>query len=181
MPFHRKYGNNIPQKVQIFGRLLLTDRSLPIVPPIVQHTGVRVPLISVNASINTGQVYNNLLNEDLAAIVPPNTSALNQQWVDITLSFSTTNKINKLSFYNLDSLVTTNQSTIFYKTDTGLVFITNYTTGAFNTLTNINLVDSPLASAIVIRKIGNIFPQKIIVYGNQDTLPTIKIPIDVSR
>ncbi|WP_435356801.1 T9SS type A sorting domain-containing protein [Emticicia sp. SJ17W-69] len=169
-----KYGNNIPQKIQIYGTEATTASTVVITPtpevtpiaPVV--TASRVNIIEIKAGENTGQDYTPWLNDDLNSLVSSAWGS-NAKWVDIRLKLEHRTKITKLSLYDYEGTFTDNPVSIYALDGSTRIFL-----GLFEGLTYKQFVDLAVATpvdadAIIIHKYSNNIPQKVRVYG----LPTI--------
>jgi len=167
----RKYGNNIPQKVRIFGTVATTAVAVVVAPKVVTTNPTpsvvlasRVNIIDIKAGENTGQNYTPWLNDDLNSLVASAWGS-NARWVDIRLTLEHRTKITKLSLYDYEGTFTDNPVSIYALDGTTRVFL-----GLFEGLTYKQFVDiivaTPVdADALIIHKYGNNIPQKVQVYG----------------
>ncbi|NNV56766.1 hypothetical protein [Limnovirga soli] len=180
----RKYGNNIPQKVQTFGRTLPFDEMKLIHMPVEDS---KVPITSVKPGIITGMDYTPWLLESTDSLVKPVFNAINMQWVDVEVKFPAAYKISKISLFDDAGIFTTNPAAIFIKNDSTLTLKANFQGLKYKEFVDYNFVDTPSAEAIVVRKYGNNIPQKVWAYGKldttkkTDTIPIVKIPIEAKR
>lgn len=166
-----KYGNNIPQKVQIYGTEVSTPSGKVITPPVVAVTPItptvaasRVKIIAIKAGENTGQDYTPWLNDDLNSLVA-SAWGNNAKWVDIRLTLERRSKITKLSLYDYEGTFTDNPVSIYALDGSKRIFL-----GLFEGLTYKQFVDIVVATpvdadAIIIHKYSNNIPQKVQVYG----------------
>ena len=166
-----KYGNNIPQKVKIYGTAATTAASVVVTPKVVTTNPTppvvlasRVNIIDIKAGENTGQNYTPWLNDDLNSLVASAWGS-NAKWVDIRLTLEHRTKITKLSLYDYEGTFTDNPVSIYALDGTTRVFL-----GLFEGLTYKQFVDiivaTPVdADALIIHKYGNNIPQKVQVYG----------------
>ena len=167
----RKYGNNIPQKIRIFGTAATTAATVVAAPTVVTTnptppvvSAPRVKIIDIKAGENTGQDYTPWLNDDLNSLVASAWGS-NAKWVDIRLTLANRTKITKLSLYDFEGIFKDNPASIFALDGNTRVFL-----GLFEGLTYKQFVDITVAipvdaDAIIIRKYGNNIPQKVQVYG----------------
>ena len=166
-----KYGNNIPQKVQIYGTAATTAATVVVTPTVVTTNPTppvvlasRVKITAIKAGENTGQDYTPWLNDDLTSLVASAWGS-NAKWVDIRLTLEHRTKITKLSLYDYEGTFTDNPVSIYALDGSTRVFL-----GLFEGLTYKQFVDiivaTPVdADAIIIHKYSNNIPQKIQVYG----------------
>lgn len=173
-----KYGNNIPQKVQIYGTaattapIVTTPPTTPIVTtpsttPIVTTpvvTASRVKITAIKAGENTGQDYTPWLNDDLSSLVASAWGS-NAKWVDIRLTLERRTKITKLSLYDYEGTFTDNPVSIYALDGSTRIFLGLFEGLTYNQFVDI-VVSKPIdADAIIIHKYSNNIPQKVQVYG----------------
>lgn len=177
----RKYGNNIPQKVQVYGRTVPQDPGTPLVRPVPQHPAPLISFTSIQVTGNTAQRFEPMRNPSLDSLVLPDTSAANQRWTDIDFYFEATRRISGFQYYSLDNTNYAYPAQLYLKVDTGYRLIYSFPGNGYNRLSLVNLSSPILAASLRLRKWNNDFPQKIFLYGDTDTLPFVKIPIESKR
>ena len=197
----RKFANNIPQKVQIFGKAILQNPFFTPTPlPVIIQDSV-IALKSVHPTINTGMKYTPWLNPNLDSLVKSVWNGINNQWVDVTIKLPGYYNISKVELYDHQGVFTNQPASIYYKKDSTLTLIGTFDGAAYKVIKPYLLSTNPIANAIVVRKFGNNIPQKIRVYGkwfaayldtdtlinvtpihtNVDTTQYAKIPIEAKR
>lgn len=198
----RKFANNIPQKVQIFGKVILQNPFYtPTALPIVAQDSL-IELKSIKPSINTGMKYTPWLQSSLDSLVKSVWNITNNQWVDVTIKLPGYYNISKVELYDHQGVFTNQPASIFYKKDSTLTLIGIFDGAAYKVIKPYLLPLNPIANAIVVRKYANNIPQKIRVYGkwiaayidndtltnttpiintNADTAQYTKIPIEAKR
>lgn len=177
----RKYGNNIPQKVQVYGRPVPQDPGTPLIRPVPQHPLPLVLFTAIQVTGNSAQRYEPMLKQSLDSLVLPDFSAANQQWTDLDFSFEATRRITGFQYYALDNTNYSYPAQLYLKVDTGYRLIYTFSGNGYNRLSLVNFSTPVLAASLRLRKWNNDFPQKIFLYGDADTLPLVKIPIDAKR
>lgn len=180
----RKYGNNIPQKVQVFGNTLPID---PLDTVVVERPDFKLPYSHITAP-NTLQNFQPWLSESLTDLVQSSWATANMTYVDVTLHFSVRSRVGSLVLFDHAGIFTTNPAYILLKKDTVLTQVAVFEGRRFNVLDTLVLPDSLDADAVVVRKYGNNYPQKIWAYGRPTPPPPpaqpeliTRIPIDTSR
>ena len=177
-----KYGNNIPQKVQIYGIEVASTTSIPpsstSSPPttIADIMDARIKITEIKVNEDTGQDYSPWLNDDLNNLVGSVWNN-NNKWVEIRLRFEKRTKLTKLSFYDYEGTFTDNAASIYALDGTKRIFL-----GLFEGLTYKQFVDLVIdtpfdADAIIIHKYGNNIPQKVQIYGLAATT-SATVPLD---
>ncbi len=161
-----KFGNNIPQKINVYGQAVLADplattTTTTTTTPVEQ----RVKLIATVPSENTGMDYTPWLNDNLDSLVAPVWGSANAKWVDVTLPFEKRSNVNKISLYDYTGSFPDAPASIYLIDGTQKILV-----GTFDGSTYMNWVNYPLstpvtADALLIRKYGINIPQKIKVYG----------------
>jgi hypothetical protein len=183
----RKFGNNIPQKVQIYGEAIAGTPKL--VPPME-----KLKVIGITPSENTGQDYAPWITDDINSVVQSVWEG-NDKWVDIKLTLEHRSILSKLSFYDGSGTFTDKPASIYALNGTQLTFLGNFEGLSYNTFVDLVLSNPTVADAVIIRKFGNNIPLKVQVYGtiingavtppptnpNNPTIIGTKIPIVASR
>ncbi|MEA5429353.1 T9SS type A sorting domain-containing protein [Arcicella lustrica] len=192
----RKYGNDIPQKVYVYGLAattpavstqeepVVTPEPNPVVvtptpaPTPTEPTAIpeRIKIIAVKPSENTGQDFTPWLNDDLNNYVESAWGSNNNKWVDVKLTLEKRSKITKLSLYDTEGTFTEHPVSLYALDGANKIFL-----GLFEGLTYKTFVDIVVASpfdadAIIVRKYGNDIPQKVYVYGLAATTPAVSVP-----
>jgi len=91
-----KFGNNIPQKIKVFGQPITATTVLP--RPVDLLT-----LSSVKDNPVTGQDYSAYLNNDMSSLVPTYWQPTNFKWTDVTIKFDKKSLLTKLDLYDYES------------------------------------------------------------------------------
>lgn len=150
----RKFGNNIPQKINAYGEYLPQEPAVP----------ERLKITAALPSENTGMDYTPWLNDDLNSLVQ-SVWQNNSKWVDVRLPFEKRSRLTKVSLYDHAGVFTANPASIFAYSGNTLTLL-----GVFEGLTYMQMVDIVLPQALevdglVVRKFGNDIPQKVFAYG----------------
>jgi hypothetical protein len=191
----KKYGNNIPQKVQVYGQPYVAGTTADAAPQ-------RLSVDTIIPSLFTDMNYYPWLNDTITSLVTPVWSTLNLQTVDVKLKLPSRCQVSKIVLYDFEGMWP-DPTYIYLLKDTTLQLV-----GLFNGYAYKNWITYPIpegaqADAIVIRKYGNNIPQKVQIFGQVlpiDPLATlgtvvatpppvipsptpvaIKIPIDGNR
>lgn len=90
-----KYGNNIPQKIKVFGQPITATTAIP--RPLDLLT-----LASAKDNPVTGEDYSAYLNDNIANLVPTYWEPANFQWTDVTIKFSKKSLLTKLDLYDFE-------------------------------------------------------------------------------
>jgi len=151
----RKFGNDIPQKIKIFGET--TPNGSPL---------NRLRYFAITPNINTGQDYSPWLSDSLDVLVESSWSSSNSVWVDIKLTLEFKSVISKLSFFDYTGVFTDRPASIYALNDTTKTFLGLFDGSTYNSFVDLNLANPVVADAIIVRKYGNNVPQKVNVYGN---------------
>ena len=180
----RKFGNNIPQKVTVFG--------LPYQQGSIADTSpMRIPVDTIIASLNTGMNYQPWLNDSLNSLIESVWGTVNNQYVDVELKLAGRAMVSKISLYDNTGVFTTNPAYIYLKKDTSLKLLGLFEGLSYQEFIHYPIPEGQQADAVVIRKYGNNIPQKVQVFGHvlptdplaatppiTDTLP--HVPVDTS-
>lgn len=189
----RKFGNNIPQKIQVFGMPYTAGAT-------VDNSPQRISVDAIIPSINTGMNYQPWLNDTVTSLVAGVWTPINMQTIDIKLKFASRCQVSKISLYDLEGMWE-DPARIFLQKDTTLILAGLFNGYAYKSFIDYLVPEGLQADAIVIRKYGNNIPQKVQIFGRvlpidplvplvvvptlpADTIPaslTVKIPIDTSR
>ncbi len=196
----RKYGNNIPQKVQIYGTAATTtstvttptvtttpSTSTTTTTPATTPTTVaasRVKISTITPSENTGMDYTPWLNDDLNSLIASAWGTANSKWVDIKLTLEKRTKLTKVSLYDGAGTFSDNPVTVYALDGTTKTQIGTFEGLTYNQFVDI-IVSKPFdVDAIIIRKYGNNVPQKVQIYGtaatttsNVTTTPVVTTPV----
>lgn len=141
-------------------------------------------------AIPTGQNYKPWLSNSLDTLVASAWSTANMAYTDVKLYFKQKSRIGAVVLFDHSGVFTTNPARIFLQKDSALIPVTVFEGKKFMAFDTIKLIDSIDAEAIVIRKYGNNFPQKIWCYGRPMTtaapvvltqLAADKLPVDSNR
>jgi hypothetical protein len=153
----KKYGNNIPQKVQVYGLPYVAGTTADAAP-------MRLSVDTIIPSLFTGMNYYPWLNDTITSLVTPVWSKLNLQTVDVKLKLPSRCQISKILVYDFEGMWP-DPTYIYLQKDTSLLLV-----GLFNGYYYKNWIPYPIpegaqADAIVIRKYGNNIPQKVQIFG----------------
>jgi hypothetical protein len=174
----RKYGNNIPQKVQVFGRCIPNDPGLPFVVPTLPDANDRLSFTTLQSDTSAQNQFQPWLQSSLDSLVFMSST---QNWHDLKLTLPHSFKIRQMILYALDSNISSTPALINLQKDTSIQTTIAYQGGLYNKLIQYSFTEQPIINQVSVRQYGNVFPQKIILYGNTDTLPLVKIPIAANR
>ena len=125
----------------------------------------RIKISSITPNEVTGQDYSSWLNDSLTTLIPNCWNSSNFKYIDITLKLSTKTSISYLSLYDYEGVFTSNPASIFAAYGTQIIFIGTFTGEQYKTFIKLTPLNTVVADAIIVRKYGNNFPQKIQVYG----------------
>jgi hypothetical protein len=163
-----KFGNNIPQKIKVFGQAITATTVIPVVED-------RIKLLSISASENTGQDYTPWLNDDLNSMVA-NAWTGNSKWVDVTVKLAQKALINKISLYDFEGVFTDYPALIYAQNGTQKTLLATFDGSTYKTWVSYKPGQSVLADAIVVHKFSNNIPQKINVYGQAVLTDPLDVP-----
>ena len=163
----KKFGNNIPPKVQVFGTPITTQTVADIAP-------LRISINTINTTINTGVKFTPWLNDNLSSLVASAWGSINNQYVDVILKLTSRCQISKISLYDESGVFTTNPAYIFLQKDTTLKLIGKFEGLLYKEFLHYQINEDQQADAIIIRKFGNNIPQKVQIYGRI-------IPVDPNK
>ncbi|XZF15689.1 T9SS type A sorting domain-containing protein [Chitinophagaceae bacterium MMS25-I14] len=165
----KKYGNNIPQKIKVFGTPEATA---------LQRIRFGTPI----PSENTEQDYTPWLSDNIDSMVEA-AWQYNFKWVDVKLPLPQKSYISKISYYDWQGVFSpSDQAYIYAKNGNQLQLIDSFTGPGYELWEHIYLSQPVLADTIVVHKYCNNIPQKINLYGYAATVYTAgKIPLDSNR
>ncbi|MBC3542045.1 T9SS type A sorting domain-containing protein [Rufibacter sediminis] len=154
-----------PLKPILLSLLILFSCLVPRSSPAQAASEVKLKVVSIKPSINTGTNYSAWLAEDLDKLVETNWSAINKQYVDVVLKLETRSAISRVSLFDHEGIFRSNPATIYALNGTERIKL-----GTFNGSRYMEWVDvksgKPVeADAIIIRKYLNNIPQKVKIYG----------------
>lgn len=164
-----KFSNNIPQKVQVYGQPYTQGTT-----PLPQS---RLYFQSATPSENTGQNYNQWLNDNLDSTIDwGNQNSF--KYIDVLLKFPQRNLVSKFSFWDTEGEFSSNPA-YFYALkikgkDTVKTYLGIFTGPTYNTWVDLNLDAPVMADAILVHKYSRYIPQKINAYGE----PILADPLD---
>jgi endoglucanase len=167
-----KFGNNIPQKVNVYGQAVLTD---PLdVPPLPSE--IRINITAATPSENTGMDYSSWLTDNLANMIPSVWGSANSKWVNVTLPFDKRSQVYKVSLYDYTGVFTDYPATVYAVDGTNKILI-----GTFDGSTYMNWINylptAPItADALLIHKYGNNVPQKVKAFGTAVSTTVVTPP-----
>ena len=159
------------------------------------QTEQRLRFSGITASKNTGQDYSPWLSDSLDTLVQDAWQG-NSVYVDVTLTLATPGKITKLSLYDYEGVFSDQPAYIYALKGTQKTLLTTFYGPSYQVYEDHTFTVPVDADAIVVHKIGNNIPQKILVYGYPNTTTTlvtspvtpqiapdsiVKIPITASR
>jgi len=145
-----KYGNNIPQKIKVYGFEVKTLE--------------RINIASIFPSEDTGQDYTPWLNDDLTSLVQPKW-VNNNKYIDVTLTLSKKVNLSKLKLYDGQGSFPEQPDSIYALNGSQKTLIGTFNGNTYNQFVDIDVDSSIVATAIVIHKYANNFPQKVQIYG----------------
>lgn len=140
----------------------------------------RLPIIYASPSININQDYAPLLNDDFNDVVQPNTEAINNQYIDVTLYFPGKAELTRVSLF--DGIGSMGHPVTVYALNGSDRTLIGTFDGTSNwAFVNFSIVPSIHADALVIHKYGNDLPIKIQAYGRllPGTLATSPLSISL--
>ena len=173
-----KYGNNIPQKIFVYGSG--SSQPVTISAPANIDTVATQPRLyfsAITPSINTGMDYSSWYNDNTTNLVPNDWMPINMQYVDVNLTLKTTGKITGLSLYDGEGIFDNYPVTLYAVNGTQKTLLGTFTGDLYNQWVPITLSQPVTANAIIVHKYGNDIPQKISVYGTPvNVSDSISIP-----
>ncbi|MBO0935747.1 hypothetical protein J2I47_04225 [Fibrella sp. HMF5335] len=153
-----KYGNNIPQKIKVFGQPITATTLLPRPTDLLK-------LVSVSDKPVTGQNYSAFLNDDLSKLVPTFWQSSNMQWTDVTIRFDKKSLLTKVDLYDYEDMFTATPALIYAVNGTEKRLIGTFTGESYMVFKSYPLSEPAVAEGLIIHKYGNAIPVKIRAYG----------------
>ncbi|QMW02056.1 T9SS type A sorting domain-containing protein [Spirosoma foliorum] len=153
-----KYGNNIPQKIKVFGQPITSATTIP--KPLDLLT-----LVSAKDKPVTGEDYSAYLNDNLANLVPSYWQPSNFQWTDVTVKFSKKSLLTKLDLYDAEGTFESSPAQIYALNGKEKTLIGTFTGDKYMEFKSYALTEPMVAEGIVIHKYCNNIPVKIRAYG----------------
>ena len=162
-----KFGNNIPQKIQIFG-----VQEPPTFP--ASETDNRISIASILPEITSAMNFSPWLNDDMTSLVNDDNSSGNLRYSSVTLSLSNPGLISKISLYDYLGEFPDKPAYLYALKGSVKTLIGVFTGESNMKFTNIVLAKPTYADAILINKYGNNIPQKVLIYSPQVTAPIVE-------
>jgi endoglucanase len=153
----RKFGNNIPQKIKVFGTVI-PAADAPA-PPVL------LTLVSATDSPATGSDYSALLNNNPAHLVPACWLPTNARWTDVTVLFDAKSMLTKLELYDAEGSFEWEPALIYALHGTEKTLLGTFTGDLYQAFRPYSPATPLPADGIVIHKYGNNMPVKIRAYG----------------
>jgi endoglucanase len=166
----RKYGNNLPQKVLVYGQSFIAGMSAE---PLT-----RLFYTSPIPAENTGQDYNQWLNDDVGSTIGWG-NANSFKYIDVSLPLQQRSRIKKFSFWDTEGEFSSNPCYLYAAKGSQRTLLGTFTGPSYNTWIDLELPESILADSIIVHKYSRYIPQKINIYGQpllNDPLDTIALP-----
>ncbi|GAB3944725.1 hypothetical protein GCM10028805_12650 [Spirosoma harenae] len=140
---------------------------------------VRLKVVSITPSENTGQDYSPWLSDDLNKLVQSAWSN-NENWVQVTLKLEKKSLISSLSLYDYEGSFSDKPALLYAMNGTQRVLIGSFDGSAYKSWVTLTPFQPLVADAIMIYKYGNNIPQKIKAFGQVITSATaIPQPLDL--
>ncbi len=161
-----KYSNNIPQKVQIFGQPYIDSATTP-------EPATRLFYTTPIPSENTGQNYNEWLNDDVDSTIDwGNQNSF--KYIDVKLPLQQRSKITKFSFWDTEGTFGDDPCYFYAIKDTQKTYLGSFIGPGYMIWDDLILSQGVTADTILVHKYSRYIPQKINVYGE----PLLKDPLD---
>ncbi|MFD2932346.1 T9SS type A sorting domain-containing protein [Spirosoma flavum] len=142
-------------------------------------TPVRLNVVSITASENTGQDYSPWLTDDLGKLVQSAWTA-NAKWVQVTLKLEKKSLISSLSVYDFEGSFADKPALLYAMNGSQRILIGSFDGSAYMSWVTLTPSQPLIADAIMIYKYGNNIPQKIKAFGQPITATTvIPRPLDL--
>lgn len=142
---------------------------------------VRLKIISVSASENTGQDYSPWLSDNLSKLVQ-NAWSDNSRWVEVTLKLEKKSLISSLSLYDFEGTFADKPALLYAMNGSQRVLIGSFDGASYKQWVTLTAFQPLVADAIMIYKYGNNIPQKIRAFGQLVTATTvIPAPLDLLK
>ncbi|MVM29798.1 T9SS type A sorting domain-containing protein [Spirosoma sp. HMF4905] len=140
---------------------------------------VRLKIVSITPSENTGQDYSPWLSDDLNKLVQSAWSD-NSKWVQVKLKLEKKSLISSLSLYDFDGSFPDQPALLYAMNGTQRVLIGSFDGSTYMNWVTLTPFQPVVADAIMIYKYGNNIPQKIRAFGEPiTTTTTIPRPLDL--
>ncbi len=142
---------------------------------------IRLNLVSVSASENTGQDYTPWLTDDLTKLVQ-NAWSGNAKWVQVTLKLEQKSLVSSLSLYDYEGTFADKPALIYALNGTQRVLIGSFDGSTYMNWVTLTPFEPLVADAIMVYKYGNNIPQKIKAFGQPIQATTaIPRPLDLLK
>ena len=186
-----KYGNNIPQKVQVYGT--------SYVPGTTVLPETKLSFNPAVTTINTGQDFNQWPTDNMDSLVE---WGYGDRWSDVKMPLKQRSRISRLSFWDMENVFTSAPAEFYAIKDTQKTFLGLFTGESYMSWVNLNISSTVVADTILVHKFGGFIPKKVWTYGTPlltdpldtlfvhgtqsastpaNTAPIVKIPIDPKR
>lgn len=153
----RKYGNNFPQKVQVFG---FANWQQPLAA-----AASRQFFDTVIALPPTGMDFRPWLNDSLSSLVRSVFTPANLQYTQVVLPLRRPALVTQVSLFDWTGSFTAQPATISLQLDTNKTEIGKFTGVQYNRFVDYPVAIPALAGAVHLLKYGNNIPQKVRVTG----------------
>ncbi|QDK77071.1 T9SS type A sorting domain-containing protein [Spirosoma sp. KCTC 42546] len=158
-----KYGNNIPQKINVFGQPITESTSIPRPLDLLK-------LVSAKDNPVTGADYSAYLNNDMNKLVPSYWQPENFKWTDVTIKFDKKSLLTKLDLYDTEGSFESAPAQVYALNGKEKTLIGTFTGDSYYEFKSYALTEPLVAEGIIIHKYCNNIPVKIRAYGK--VLPT---------
>jgi len=160
----RKYANDIPQKVRVYG--------YPV-PDIEERIGVT----SITPSEPGIQDFTPWITDDLNSFVQPtwgNNDPYNK-YIDVNLKLAKHIELSRVSLYDYQGTIPANQITYIYALNgNDTTALGTFNGSSYMAFVNLKPNSTTYADAIVVRKFRNDMPHKVWIYGFPTGVTTAK-------
>ncbi|MCU0374373.1 MAG: hypothetical protein MUF24_03605 [Chitinophagaceae bacterium] len=153
----RKYGNNFPQKVQVFG---FANWQQPLAA-----AASRQYFDTVLALPPTGMDYRPWLNDSLSSLVRSVFTPANLQYTQVVLPLRKPALVTQVSLFDWTGSFTAQPATLSLQLDTTKTELGKFTGVQYNRFVDYPVATPALASAVHLLKYGNNIPQKVRITG----------------
>jgi len=147
--------------------------------PLAPQGGQRLVIASAVGSINTGQDYAPLINDDPNDVVKEVYNNENKQYVDVVLSLAQKSKLSRLSLEDRNGTMG-HPVTVYARNGSERIqlgiFTGIYGQGEYF---DINVDTSIVADAIILNKYENDLPRKVQAYGYAIQSDTTEVPVQL--
>ncbi|MEZ0485190.1 T9SS type A sorting domain-containing protein [Fibrella aquatica] len=153
-----KYGNNIPQKIKVYGQPITSNTPLPQALDLLK-------LVAATDKPVTGQDYSAFLNNDMSALVPSYWQPGSQRWTDVTIKLEKKSLVTRLDLYDYEGTFEATPAEVYLLNGKEKTLIGQFTGNDYQAFKPYSPTEPLIADAILIHKFGNAIPVKIRAYG----------------